>query len=413
MGSKNAPVVHAEGRKYSVSRYVSITVAYGICGFQVLWSLLSPSMVALFLSYGHAAARRMDVPGRFSHPVLSPLKLEPASTLGDATASGWTEPALVDVQSGSAGILESVFVRPGQFVKPGDKLAKLDTFSLEQQRLLLSALADTNRAKLLLARLQMNPTNAKEIAFIRPVSTNGDVAIEERYEEPAPLVTSSRVEETKNAVAIASLESEAADIEGQMDSIDRAIENATILAPTSGQVLSVQAQGHRLNGKSEVVTTIATANDFFADLVPDVGSFSVRVGDEVSLYIDQGKHQKVCEVIEISDSGSYRAACESHGGFVPGQPASGRVAPPQEGVVIPASAIRRAKDSKPYLIVQSGGGPRLVPVAITRVAGDHRVVVEGVEMDDHVLHETREYRLPIVDRISFWGFSFVDSNLHK
>ncbi len=322
------------------------------------------ALAACLLASASLPARAAEPQGRSAAdievPVITarPQPLPPQDTL---VAIGRLEAAdEIDLSFKTGGVIAAILVDIGDPVKKGQVLARLDTTEID---------ADVRRAEESLAKTE------RDLARVTSLHAQG-------------LVSQEALDNAGTARDLASAAVQAARFN---------LEQATILAPSPGRVLSRRVQGREVIGPGVPVLTVSGEGKgwLLRASVSDRAAMRVIPGQAAFVRLDAltgeplaGRVRRVAGQahpatgmfdIEIgleSTPASLRSGMIGRGGIVvPRAPLLG----------IPLTALIEAKSPAAKVVVVREGRAVLVPVRIGEIVAQAVEVLEGLTADDDVV----------------------------
>ena len=177
----------------------------------------------------------------------------------------------VDVNFQTPGLISDIYVRNGQHVAKGQKIASLDSYKLQNQ-----LAKDLNAVET--ARLEMQ-----------------DVIIGQGYDPQCPEKVPHDVME------LARLRSGLIQAELAVDATQREIEDATLVAPISGTVANLVTKPHNMSPASEPLCRIINESGMDVEFsVLESELPMIKSGDEVSVAPFSGGDARQGRVTEIN-----------------------------------------------------------------------------------------------------------------
>lgn len=246
------------------------------------------------------------------------MKLEPTVFNHEIVSNGRvTAREKVDVGFRSAGIIDDIYVRNGQRVSKGQRIARLDTYKLENQ-------LEKDRNAIESATLEMQ-----------------DVLISQGYD---PAMTDRIPAEV---MELARLRSGLRQAELQRAATERELQEATLTAPVGGVVANLSTQPHNAASASEPLCRIINDSGMEVEFqVLESELPMVKPGDKVAVTPFSSTESRTGHVTEINpmvdDNGMVRvwAAVDGGGGLIDGMNVRVSVKRAVEkSLVIPKSAV--------------------------------------------------------------------------
>ncbi|MBL8507984.1 MAG: efflux RND transporter periplasmic adaptor subunit [Chitinimonas sp.] len=241
-------------------------------------------------------------------------------------------------------VVAEVMVRPGETVKAGQMLAKLDTRELNDQLLARSANLDRTRAELKLA--EKNRARSADLLKQNFISPNSHDAAENQY-----------------AVALAQVKAE----EAQVAIARKALGDATVRAPFSGVIAERSIEpGARVGVSQKLFSLVDLAELEFEAKVAMAALPQIKPAQDVVLHIEGFTTQqfkgRVERIAPVADSGTrmvsvYVRLKNTDGILKGGMFAQGEVAvaTASDTDMLPLSAIRGLESKQPFVYTIEGG----------------------------------------------------------
>lgn len=218
---------------------------------------------------------------------------------GDNLFNGVTEPfAKVDVPSATHGILAEVFVKEGQPVKAGDRLAKLDD-TVQAQQVELAKLKAEQSSEIENAK---NNITFAENELTRLKKAGGS-ASEVQQKELA-------VQTAKLGLAVHLDEQKQNQVRLQQENIT--LDRMTMKSPIDGFVFRTHKQAGEMTDEGPVITVVQTTKLNALFFLPKALFGKVKVGDHVGLEFEGGvKREGVVSAVDpVINAETFRVKLE-------------------------------------------------------------------------------------------------------
>lgn len=298
----------------------------------------------------------------------------------------------VEVRARVSGYLDSVDFKDGQMVKQGDLLFTIDKRPF--QNALDQARATLNQARSNLAFTEADFQRGQQLVQDKTITSQ---------------VFEQRSQAYRNAQA-AVAGAEAAVKQAELD-----LEFTSLRAPINGRIGDRRVSRGNLvtggTGTTTLLATIVSTDPIHFEFTFDEASYlryerlskqgqeditSRNAGVEVALkliddkdYVHKGRMDFIDNVIDrLSGTIRGRAVVSNPNGvFTPGMFARVRVpaSSPYEALLVPDAAIGSEQVRKYVLVVDNAGTVRQKYVTLGQLAGDLRVIKEGIAADDRVV----------------------------
>lgn len=313
-----------------------------------------------------------------SEPVI--MRLDPveivevalSTQLETVNITGTLRPARqASVSTRSAGMIESVNVRPGDRVDQGDVIAELDTAELVLQRQQQEAAIAATRAQLTLAQSQLETARA----------------LAERG-------SSSRSALETAQSGVDSLEGNLSAQEAQLATLDLNLSNATIRAPFAGIIAERTVDsGQSVNPGTPVVVIVDTAQMEVVGNASLSDALDIEAGQNVVITVESLRNRtfagRVGRISPVAEQGtrslSVFLTLDNPGGmlrggmFVTGQIV---ISQAEDVIAIPRQALLEDDEGKYVLVIEDDQLVRRA-VAVVREWADSRMTeITGLDVGD-------------------------------
>jgi len=224
------------------------------------------------------------------------INKESASYEGIASGNGRIEAVEINVATKVAGRLDNVWVEEGQFVLTGDKLAKIDTTTLEAELHQTQAVFKQTQNAINTAKSQVNQRRAetdaaqallkqreseldlakKRLARVQSLSQQGSMSAQELDDAKAAVVSAesavaaakSQIASTEAAITTAISQREEAESAAQaaratIERIQIQIDDSTLLSPRDGRVQYVVSRPGEVIGSGGRVVNMVDLSDVY------------------------------------------------------------------------------------------------------------------------------------------------------
>jgi len=248
------------------------------------------------------------------------INKESASYEGIASGNGRIEAVEINVATKVAGRLDNVWVEEGQFVLTGDKLAKIDTTTLEAELHQTQAQFKQTQNAINTAKSQVNQRRAekdaaqallkqreseldlakKRLARVQSLSQQGSMSAQELDDAKAAVVSAesavaaakSQIASTEAAITTAISQREEAESAAQaakatIERIQIQIDDSTLLSPRDGRVQYVVSRpGEVIGSGGRVVNMVDLSDVYMTFFLPTQTIGKISVGSEVRIVLD-------------------------------------------------------------------------------------------------------------------------------
>lgn len=273
-------------------------------------------------------------------------------------------------------VVAEVLVRPGEYVKAGQVLARLDTRELRNQLTSRQANLERSRAELKLA--EKNRGRNADLLKQHFISNNSFDASENSY-----------------AVAAAQVKAD----EAQFAIAQKSLNDADVRAPFSGVVSERTVDpGMRVGMNQKLLGVVDLADLEYEADVPMNQLPLVRVGQDVALHVDgfgsRSFAGRVERIAPVATSGSrlvpiYVRLKNLDGALKGGMFAQGELTVARAGSAntLPLSAVRGLDERKPYVLAVENGKvvQRSVRLGLINDQDKTAAIDEGVKAGELVL----------------------------
>ena len=194
------------------------------------------------------------------------------------SGNGRIEAVEIDIAAKTAGRIEDIFIREGDFVTAGQTVAKIDTAVLRSQ--LRAAEADLQQALSIVAQRKITLASAqRQNNRFQALIKNGSISVKES--EDATMALNSAVAVLSGAVS--AVKATRANIER----IQAEINDCTLKSPRDGRVQYIVARpGEVVAGGGRVLSMVDLSDVFMTFFLPTAAAGKIVPDSEVRLIID-------------------------------------------------------------------------------------------------------------------------------
>jgi HlyD family secretion protein len=211
---------------------------------------------------------------------------------GIAYGNGRIEAVQVDISTRIPGRVKEVLAKEGDLVKPGQKVAIIDSAQLRAQ--LLRAKADIASAKSQVAAAKASVEQVKAQLILREQELNRTRALVKKghssREKYDTRVSEHKVTQANLAAAKATLVSRERSVDAARagaEEIETQIADCTLVSPTLGRVLYRLAEpGEVLGSGGRVLTLVNLSNIYMEIFLPSAKAHRVSIGSEARVKLD-------------------------------------------------------------------------------------------------------------------------------
>jgi RND family efflux transporter MFP subunit len=348
-------------------------------------------------------------------PTVSVCRANEAEVSAKATLAGTIQAArTVDLRARVSGYITEVLFHPGETVKRGDLLFKIDSRSYHAE--LAKAAAEVQRAEAHLRRRSLETANAKKLNEQARVVSQREVALFQGQEDEAK----AELQAAKAALSLAQLN----------------LEYTNVTAPIAGEIsnphvspggvaVADQTDLARITSTDPLYVSFAVAEKTYLELARWKREGKMKAGIEVGVPVRvqlmgetkalrDGKIQFVDSRVTPSGIACRASISNSDGLLMPGMSARVRLqsGPTHRAILLPGSALARIPDEKEGVLVLTPQNVVELRHAWVEFALDGAWAVSwGVKEGDLVVLEPATVKLgqQVIPRIVDW--KHVDSSL--
>ncbi len=220
------------------------------------------------------------------------LQLQNALPPGIASGNGRVEAKQVDIAAREALRVKEILVNEGDLVQKGQVLVKMDTSTLESQRLEAEAnvAASEERvavAKASIARQKTLVASAKIEEERTRKLVEQNAASDQEYEQRKTLLDASLAGLGEEEAKLKTAEQEVLVAEANVNTIRTRIDDATLVAPVQGRVLYRLAENGEVLAAGGKALTLVNLEDVYMEIfLPAPAAGKLKVGSEARLTAD-------------------------------------------------------------------------------------------------------------------------------